>query len=67
MMAKKKYELERRRLYGLLACKREELFMYIPGFFMRRKVEVEIGEIQEWLLAIDQKSLRPSVVFYVKK
>ena len=67
MMAKKKYELERRRLYGLLTCKREELFMYIPGFFMRRKVEAEIAEIQGWVLAIDQISPRTSIVFRVRK
>jgi hypothetical protein len=67
MMTKKKYEPERRRLCGLLACKREELPMYLPGFFMRRKVESEIAEIQKWLTALNEKHSRPGVVFHVRK
>ena len=58
---------ERDRLCNLLAEKREELIMRVPGSWMHKHVLAEIVEIRSWLCIKQFKDSRPSVRFLVKR
>ena len=58
---------ERDRLCNLLAEKRDELIMRLPGTWMYRHVMAEIIEIRGWLRVDSSKVLNSSVRVLVKR